>query len=422
MNYGLRYEFYSPIEERARRTSSVRAADNDLGQVFVVNPQPAYDNRFNWAPRVQLDARATDKLVIHAGGGLTTIPPNIWQDNQLTGGAPFVVYPRFTSTSGTPVPYGFQITSAELPRAYTPEGADIFPNNKTTAVAPNTVFDIDRYERDLAALTPSHQIAPLNLAGVDRHFGNAYLGTWTLGVERPFAGLTANATYIGTASARLPRVTFPNAYPGADPAFAPHTRFDASGNVVGGFGTEQIVTSNSHSTYHALQASLQGATGHGGPGIQASYTWSKSIDDTSSASGGVNAASVGAVTLPSPQNPFDTHPEKGPSTFDTTHVFSLSAAQELHLDQIDFLQPLPRKLSSGWELISISTITSGSPFTVYSGVQQTGVGSGGVDRPDQVATPVLSTARAKREDYFGRGANNASFFFIPVQSARRNRP
>jgi hypothetical protein len=42
------------------------------------------------------------------------------------------------------------------------------------------------------------------------------------------------------------------------------------------------------------------------------------------------------------------------------------------------------------------------------------VGAGGGDRPDQFATPALSTSRALREDYFGRGADNGSFFSIPI--------
>ncbi len=416
LNYGLRYERYSSIEERAHRTSSLRFTGTGLGQVFVVNPQPAYENRFNWAPRGQLDVRLTPKLLLHAGGGVTSIPPNIWQDNQLTGGSPFVIYPRVTSTAAVPIPSSLTITSAELPRAYTPAGADIFPDNRTTSVAPNTVFDQDRYERDLAALTPANQIAPLNVGSVDVHFGNAYLGSWNAGLERPIGGLTANINYIGNSAWRLPRVSFPNAYPGADPAFARFTRFDAAGKVIGGFGTEQLVTASSHSTYHALQASLGGATGHGGPGLQASYTFSKSIDDTSSASASLNPGAVGSVTFPSPQNPFDTHAERGPSTFDTTHVFTLSAAQELHLEAFDSLHALPRKLTNGWQVVSISTVTSGSPFTVYSGVQQTGVGAGGVDRPDAIGRPALSSARRpRREDYFGRGADNAaSFFSIPI--------
>jgi hypothetical protein len=76
-------------------------------------------------------------------------------------------------------------------------------------------------------------------------------------------------------------------------------------------------------------------------------------------------------------------------------------------------------------LLSISTITSGSPFTVYSGIQQTGFGTIGADRPDQFGSPDLSTAHSgtrPRDDYFGRGANNASFFSIPIGIAGGSGP
>ena len=78
------------------------------------------------------------------------------------------------------------------------------------------------------------------------------------------------------------------------------------------------------------------------------------------------------------------------------------------------LRNVSRSVTKGWELLSISSISSGVPFTVYSGIQQTGAGSYGVDRPDQIGTPHLSTARAKREDYFGKGEQNASYFLIPI--------
>ena len=85
---------------------------------------------------------------------------------------------------------------------------------------------------------------------------------------------------------------------------------------------ENYIAATAHSTYHALQTSLSGTVGHGGPGIQASYTWGKSIDDTSQIFGG--RGSTGAITQGMPQNPYDTHPEKGPSAFDVTHGFGLS--------------------------------------------------------------------------------------------------
>jgi hypothetical protein len=78
---------------------------------------------------------------------------------------------------------------------------------------------------------------------------------------------------------------------------------------------------------------------------------------------------------------------------------------------------LGKTLTAGWQVLGIGTLLSGSPFTIYSGIQQTGAGSMGTDRPDQIGTPVLSTSRKVREDYFGLGANNASFFSIPIDVA-----
>jgi hypothetical protein len=321
--------------------------------------------------------------------------------------------PRLLSASNAPIHYGFQLAPSQLPRTYTPGGADIFPNGLTETVAPNTEMDVNRYEQDVAALTPGHVVSDLVLSAVDRSFGNGTLYTWTLGLERKLGNLTADASYVGTTAEKLPRVSFPNAYPGADPAFAPWTTFDSAGNVTGGHGFENVITATAHSNYHALQTSLTGTVVHGGPGIQASYTWSKSIDDTSQVIGGTG--STGAVAQGFPQNPYDTHPERGPSSFDVSHGFGLSVAQDLHLESARLLQPVNKKVTDGWELLSISSISSGSPFTVFSGIQQTGAGSNGVDRPDQIANPHLSTARTVREDYFGQGTNNASAFFsIPT--------
>ena len=415
LDYGLRWELYTPIQERAHRTSGF-LTENGV-QEFVINPQPGYRTEWNaWGPRVQVAWQATRKFTAHAGGAITTIGPNIWQDNFLTGSTPFAVYPRLLSAAVAPIHYGFQITPAQLPLTYTPAGVNIFASGRPNTVAPNTVMDVDRYEKDEAALTPGGVVSALNLSGVDRSFGNGTLYTWTAGLERKLGNLTADAGYVGTASAKLPRTSFPNAYPGASPAFAPHTQFDSSGNVIGGFGVENVITATAHSTYHALQTSLSGTMGHGGPGIQASYTWSKSLDDTSQVIGGTG--STGAVAQGFPQNPYDTHPEKGPSSFDVTHGFGLSLAQDMHLDSVDFLRPVGKKVTGGWELLSISSLSSGSPFTIFSGVQQTGAGSNGVDRPDQIAKPHLSVSRKDRQDYFGEGANNAAdFFSIPIHVA-----
>lgn len=414
LDYGLRWEYYSPISERAHRTGSFRTLNGRLD--YVVNAQPGYSTTWNgWGPRVQVSWALNKSFTVHTGGAVTVIPPNIWQDNTLTGATPFVAYPRRQSSSTVPLAYGFQITPSMLPTAYDLNGNNILANG-TKNIAPNTPMDVDRYENDLANVTASGAVSALNLAGMDKNFGNGTLYTWTLGIERKISNLTADLGYVGTSAEKLPRISFPNAYPGATPAFAPYTEFNSAGDVTGGFGVMNVMTNDVHSNYNALQASLFGTVAHGGPGIQASYTFSKSIDTTSLVLSGTG--STGATTSGASQNPFDLRAEKGPSAFDATHNFALSVAQDLHMESVSFLRVLPRSFTYGWELLSISSISSGAPFTVYSGIQQTGAGANGVDRPDQIAKPKLSTARKDRQDYFGKGAANASTYFnIPIHIA-----
>jgi hypothetical protein len=130
LDYGLRWELYTPISERARRTGGFLAVNGV--QEYVINPQPGYKtNKNGFGPRVQAALQVTNKLQVHAGGGITVIPPNIWQDNFLTGSTPFVIYPRRLSAASTPLKYGYQITPSELPQTYTPAGVNIFASGKT---------------------------------------------------------------------------------------------------------------------------------------------------------------------------------------------------------------------------------------------------------------------------------------------------
>ena len=411
LDYGVRWEYYTPITERAKRTGAFRVLNGKME--YVVNPQPGYSTSWNgWGPRVQASWMPFKNFTAHAGGAVTVIPPNIWQDNLLTGSTPFANYPRRQSSSSAPLAYGFTITPSMLPTAYDLSGNDILAKG-TQNIPANTPMDVDRYEKDLAKVTSSGAVSALNLSGIDSKFGNGTLYTWTLGIERKIANLTADLGYVGTAAEKLPRMMFPNAYPGATSEFAPYTEFDPAGDVTGGLGVMNVMTNDVNSSYNALQASLFGTMGHGGPGIQASYTWGKSLDTTSMVLSGTG--STGATTSGASQDPFNLRAEKGPSAFDVSHNFGLSVAQDLHLQSVGFLSAVPRKFTYGWELLSISSISSGAPFTVYSGIQQTGAGANGVDRPDQIAKPKLSTARANRQDYFGMGdANGSTYFSKPI--------
>ena len=424
VNYGLRYEVNSRIHEATKRTSlpiflgpngqRVGYWDRSATQKVLINPQPPYDQDWNgWGPRLALDYGLSKHTILHAGAAITTLIPNLWQDNALTAAIPFVFAPAIYAHAGEPINFHNTFVPLNLPTAYNIEGQPIFATGRSQDVPANTVFDYARFQQDLDALAPGN-VQLLSIYGIAKNYGNGYIASWTAGVDQDFGDFKFNASYVATAGIHLSRFYDPNGYGGACQGFAPFTQFDTECHATGGFGPETIMTSASHSSYHALQSSLAKTSPRLGLGLQASYTYSKSLDDTSSVLGGLLGAS-GTVLQTGPQNPFDPSAEKGPSTFDVTHVFAASVIQVLPLDHVRFLRPLGRTFTKGWQVLNITTLTTGSPFTVYSGVQQTGAGLGGGDRPDLVSMPHVSTGRAVRDDYFGLGADgNRSFFSIPI--------
>jgi len=424
LTYGLRYEVNSRIKEAKKRTSILEPLDASGKQTsffapgahlsFLYNPQPVFPlDKKGFGPRAAADYALTQTTVLHAGGAITTVLPNLWQDNFVTGGIPLAFQPTVTALKSVPVPFSTSVTQLTLPEPYTTAGTLLFASGDTSKVAANTPVDIQRFQNDLAALTPGHEVQPLTAGVISRTFRNGYIGTWTAGLDQDFHRFKLSASYVGTAGVHLQSVLFPNGFSGASPEFAPYTQFDSSGNVTGGYSSLLIMSNSSHSSYHSLQTSVTQNNTRIGLSFQASYTLAKSIDDASALLGGL-PANAGAIIQAPPQDPFQPEKDKGPSTFDIRHGFSLSAFQALPFDRVHFLDGISKRVTSGWQLLNITSISSGAPFSVYSGVQQTGVGLNGADRPDLLAMPELSTSRTVREDYFGRGSDNASFFFIPI--------
>jgi hypothetical protein len=424
LNYGLRYELNSRIKEAKQRTSIAEPIGPDgkptsflapgATQIFLYNPQPIYP--LDWrgfGPRISLDYAVSPKTVIHAGGAITTILPNLWQDNFVTGGIPLVFQPLTTALPGIPVPFHNTAIPLALPPAYNINGQLLFPNGDSSNVPANTQIDLERFQNDLAALTPGDQTQLLSAAVISRKFQNGYIGTYTLGVDQQVGKAKLSVAYVGTAGIHLASVFSPNGYAGADPTYARFTQFNSAGQAIGGFGPESIMNTGSHSSYNALQTSFSQNTSRIGLSFQASYTFSKSMDDTSAVLGGL-PANAGVILQTLPQNPLNPSADRGPSTFDITHVFSVSLIQSLPFERLSFLQPVSKYVTQGWQFLNITSLTSGPPFTVYSGIQQTGAGAGGTDRPDLISMPDFSTSRTIREDYFGLGSNNSSFFSIPI--------
>ena len=113
------------------------------------------------------------------------------------------------------------------------------------------------------------------------------------------------------------------------------------------------------SIYHAFQFS--GRRQVGGLQIALAYTYSHSIDDSSS------RQDTNLV------NAYDFRANRASSNFDQRHIFNFSYVWDLPF----FKEPgLANKLLGGWQYSGIVSFTSGSPFTATAGIDSAGVGNG----------------------------------------------
>ena len=141
VNYGLRYEVNSRIHEATKRTSlpmflgadgkPTSYGDPNATQMMLINPQPPYNQDWNgWGPRLGMDYALAPHTVLHAGGAITSLIPNLWQDNFLTAGIPFVFAPYITALPGVSVPFQNTFVPVNLPTAYNVQGQPDFRNGE----------------------------------------------------------------------------------------------------------------------------------------------------------------------------------------------------------------------------------------------------------------------------------------------------
>jgi hypothetical protein len=175
-----------------------------------------------------------------------------------------------------------------------------------------------------------------------------------------------------------------------------------------GIGSIQRKDQTGSSNYNALEASLRHSIG--GLELNAAYTYSHSIDDSSdyNDTGFVNSYNLNAY--------------RASSNFDQRHNITLAYVYDL-----PFLRAkgLAHSLLGGWQWSGITLIQSGSPFSVYNeGFNATadnaGVGNGfstSGSYPDLVGNPkqgVSSSALAGPLSGFGPLLYNPDVFVLPT--------
>lgn len=232
-------------------------------------------------------------------------------------------------------------------------------------------------------------------AGVTNSFGQEssspvtqYLQSWNLALEREFkGGLVVEAAYAGSKGTHLQRRYDIN-QPGRTQATSTIRPFPA-------FNSIQIINDGSNSIYNSGQLTVRRRFTKQ-LFVRASYTWAKSIDESSNTGGTIQYGFSQA------QDSRNLKLERGRSDFDIRHTFASSFIWAPNFAR--------HWLARDWQLSGTSTIYSGPPFTPR--VANVSFANGEATRPDRIANGKLDNPTADR--WFDRSA----FVVVPTGAYR----
>ncbi|HWB96467.1 MAG TPA: hypothetical protein VG672_07185, partial [Bryobacteraceae bacterium] len=345
INYGLRWEIINPNTEVRNRLSTFVPGQQskvfpDAPRGILVSGDPgipdgiAHTNYRALMPRVGFAFDPTGKGLwsVRASYGIFYDP--------FSNGANLATQAPISS-----VPWGefFQITGTNVPF--------LNPYANYPHPAPNTF------------LTPTTAVV------LDSAAKPPYAQDWNFSVQRALhKDYLLEVRYVGTKGTHLPRNVEgnPAVYgPGATAANADRRRIYADCPATPDpcrLSTVAILQYITNSSYQSGQISLSHRYA-AGFSFNVSYWYSKSLDYLSSATlaGASSQTLAGENDLA--QNPFNLRAERGPSLFDATHRFVASGTWELPFARNS--RGLARTLFHGWQLNTIITTNSGTPFTVY---------------------------------------------------------
>jgi len=142
-----------------------------------------------------------------------------------------------------------------------------------------------------------------------------------------------------------------------------------------GYNGYQLFANDASSYYHSLQATVSRRWDRGY--FQAAYTWSKSIDTTSTGNTAFNTAY---------NDQSDINASRGLSDFDRTHRFVVSYVYDLPF--FTHAEGWKHTALGGWSVSGVSIFQSGTPFSIFdSGAATAFLGAG--------STPLLGASLAE---------------------------
>ena len=246
--------------------------------------------------------------------------------------------------------------------------------------------------------------------GLDTSGRMAYTWQWNVSAEHEIARhTTIEIGYVGSKGHNLLRPYDANQVPAGDAnhngvpdrldfihggadndALAAVRPYGILGNT-----TIAILDHGGHSTYNSLQTQIVSRLGHGSQ-FQASYTLSRTSGDVTLI-GGDNALTNSSVSVLENRDL-----DRGPTLTHRPHVFNASLV--LALPALETKSRLMKNVLGGWEVGTIAQLSSGRPFTVYTGSitelpnGASGTGFTSNERPNLVAgQPCAATGGAPEQ-------------------------
>ena len=190
-----------------------------------------------------------------------------------------------------------------------------------------------------------------------------YMQNWNVVIEQQVTNdVLLRAAYVGSKGTHLlfDAQVNPGIYgPGATAANINQRR------LYPGVGTIDLGQSTGWSKYQSVQFTAQKRFSQGYT-VLANYTISKSIDNSSYCT--LDNACAGP-------NPFNYNDNRGLSDFDTPQRLVVSGVAE-H-PKLQKQNPVLRAILGGWQSNFIVAVQSGTPFTVFSGIDNALMGVGG---------------------------------------------
>ncbi len=345
---GVRYEYQGPFTEANNQIVNLDVAPGFTAAMPVEPGQTGPYNgvfpaslirpdRNNYAPRVGLAWKPLKLTVVRAGYGI-----------------------NYNLAQYTAVVQNF---------AFQPPFAETATNVATTA----NFLNLSNAFPTLSAGTVTNNFA------IDPNYKLAYVQLWNVDIQRDLGGgFLLNIDYNGSKGTRLDteRAIL---IPGGS---QPFTYESSAGNSVFEAGSVRI-----------RKRLAKGIS------MNATYIYSKSIDDASSIGGG------GVVVA---QNPFDISADRGLSSFDMRHQFTGNWIYDLPFgENRRFLQKGPVSyVLAGWQWSGGFTVTSGTPNTirVVGGTLDIDRGVSGSLRANVVPGEAVSLSTPTTKEWFNTAA------------------